>query len=160
MAFIALFSSCKDNLPQRFDSFVSSVENNYSDYTEEYWISADEKYYRLVNEFEERRSSYTSDVKREINSIIARYDYRRFESLVSYVEMNYEEFSEDDWIGMNERFKELWSEYQGNKHSYNSSEKKKINSVITRYLKVVVMSKVPGLVEWARSLIMDLGFLG
>ena len=67
------FSACKSSLPKRFDSFVTSVENNYASFSEEDWTKANERFEKLFNEYKANRSSYNSEEKKIINSALARY---------------------------------------------------------------------------------------
>ena len=151
--------SCKETLPRRFDSFVSTVEeeSNLLLYTEEYWMDKDSRFKRLYDEYQEKRSSFSSDEKRDLNAAIARYEFQRIDSFVSYVEENDSEFSEDDWLGTNERFLELVREYKENRHAYNSSEKRQIDSVILHYCGIVFRAKIPGVTDKIRSILRELG---
>lgn len=159
LAALVFLSSCRSTLPGRFESFVATVEETCSNssYSEEYWMRTDDKFRKLYDEFQENRSSFSSDLKREINSRIARYEYLRVNSIVSYVEENSFDFSEDDWISANERVMELAREYKENRHSYNSAEKKRIDSVLMHYLGLVIKSKIPGVLDKIMSLLRELG---
>ena len=155
-----ILSSCSnDSLLRRFDSFVSSIEDECYDnsYVEEFWMNADKKFKKLYDEYQSNRSSFNSDEKRELNSDIARYEFQRISSFVSYVEEEGPEFSEDDWLSANERFMELAREYKQNRHSYNSSEKRQIDSVILHYCGIVIRSKIPGVTSKIRSILKELG---
>ena len=92
-----------------------------------------------------------------MNSSIARYEYQRIDSFVSYVEEHTAEFSEDDWLSANERFRELIRDYKENRHAYNSSEKRQIDSAILHYLGLAVRSKIPGVINAVRSILRELG---
>ena len=153
-----VITSCTETLPQRFDSFVSAVEeeSNVLSYTEEYWMDKDSRFKRLYDEYQEKRSSFSSDEKRDLNAAIARYEFQRIDSFTSYVEENASEFSEDDWLGANERFLELVREYKGNRHAYNSSEKRQIDSVILHYCRIVLRLKIPGVTNKIRSILREL----
>ena len=95
----------------------------------------------------------------------------RFDAFVSSVEKNYSEFSEDEWNAANEKFEEFYQQYQENKSSYNSEEKKQINSAIVRYGKVIaksgveevagvfedITSQIPILIDEAKNFLEELG---
>ncbi len=153
-------ASCKNTLPKRFDSFVSAVEAECSaavSYSEEYWMDADRRFRKLYDEFQAAKSSFTSDEKRVINSDIARYEYQRIDSFVSYVEGQSSEFSEDDWLSANDRFLELALEYKDNRHAYNSREKRQIDSAIIHYCGLVIRSRIPSVIDKGRSILRELG---
>jgi len=98
----------------------------------------------------------------------------RFNSFVSSVEKHYESYSEDDWNKANDKFEKLFDEYKENMSSFNSEEKKEINSALVRYAKVVAKSSygkvkgtieeistyVPGIIDGAKSLLKGLGISG
>lgn len=69
----ALFTSCKNTLPSRFESFVSSVENHSASYSPEDWTKANDRFNKLFQEYKDNRSSLNSEQKRRINSAIVRY---------------------------------------------------------------------------------------
>lgn len=69
----ALFTSCKNTLPSRFESFVSSVENHSASYSPEDWTKANDRFNKLFQEYKDNRSSLYSEQKRRINSAIVRY---------------------------------------------------------------------------------------
>ena len=129
-AAVALFLvSCTDSLPKRFASFLSAVEadcldHSYSDFLdlEAYWMKVDESFNKLYNEY--KSNTFPSDVKRDLNACIARYEYLRIDSFVSFVNDCSNSFSEDDWLIATDKILELAREYKENRHSYNSSEKK------------------------------------
>lgn len=159
MTLTLILSSCTNSLPQRLNEFVSSVEEECSvhSYVEEYWMNADNKFKKLYDEYQSNRSSFNSDEKRELNAALARYEFQRINSFVSYVEEKGPEFSEDDWLSANERFLELAREYKQNRHAYNSSEKRQIDSVILHYCGIVIRSKIPGIANKIRSILRELG---
>lgn len=160
MTMTLILSSCsKNSLLRRFDAFVSSVEENCSvnSYVEEYWMNADKKFKKLYDEYQSNRSSFNSDEKRELNADLARYEYLRFNTFVSFVEEEGSEFSEDEWLSANERFLELAREYKQNRHSYNSSEKRQIDSIILHYCGIVIRSKIPGVASKVRAILRELG---
>lgn len=142
---------------QRINSFVSYVEKNSSKFSEDDWLGANERFKILYDEYQEKRSFFTSAEKRDLNSAIARYEFQRINSFVSYVEENASEFSEDDWLGANERFIELAREYKENRHAYNSSEKRKIDSAILHYFGLVLRSKIPSAIDKIRLILRELG---
>ena len=65
--------SCKSTLPLRFDAFVSSVEKHYESYSEEDWDKVEDKFEKLFDEYEQNRSSYSTDEKKKINDALVRY---------------------------------------------------------------------------------------
>ena len=168
-ATVFIAASCTDSLPRRFASFLSKVEtecpdyaySDYSDYLEleEYWMNVDEEFHKLYEEYAAKRSSFSSDVKRDINAGIARYECLRINSFVSFVEECSEDFSEDDWLNVNEKITELAREYKGNRHSYNSGEKRRINSEFLHYFGIVLRSKTSDLIGKVRDLLRELGLL-
>lgn len=98
----------------------------------------------------------------------------RFDSFVTSVEKHYESFSEDDWNKANDKFEKLFDEYKENMSSFNSEQKKEINSALARYAKVVaksgynkvmdtleeISSYVPGIIDGAKSFLKSLGISG
>ena len=157
-----LLVSCTDSLPRRFASFLSAVEDecldrSYSDYLdlEEYWMKVDEKFDKLYDEY--KSNTFPSDVKRDINACMARYEYLRINSFVSFVEEHSGDFSEDDWLIANDKILELAREYKENRHSYNSSEKRKIDAIILHYAGIVLRTKTSGLIRTVREILRELG---
>ena len=75
LAVVAVLSltSCKETLPNRFDSFVDKVEKNAGSYTEADWNAANDKFEKLVDEYQENKDSYTSEEKKQINAAIGKY---------------------------------------------------------------------------------------
>lgn len=73
MAVTLIVSSCKETLPRRFESFVSSVEKRSDSFSEEDWAKANEKFKKLFNEYKENKSTYSSTEKKAINAAIVRY---------------------------------------------------------------------------------------
>ena len=155
---ILVLASCTESLPRRFEAFVSSVEEDCSflSYEEGYWMEKDRRFKILYDEYMSKRSSFSSEEKRDLNAAIARYEYRRINSFVSYVEENASELSEDDWLGLNERFLEMAREYKENRHAYNSTEKRRIDSAILHYCGIVIRSKIPGITDKIRSILREL----
>lgn len=98
----------------------------------------------------------------------------RFESFVSSVEKHSSSYSQDDWTKANDKFEQLFDEYTENRTSYNSEEKKEINSAIARYAKAAaksgideitnsiseITSQIPALIEGAKSFLQELGLTG
>lgn len=70
---LASVTSCKSNLPRRFDSFVSSVEKHADSYSPEDWSKANEKFEKLFNQYKENVDSYNQEQKKQINAAIGRY---------------------------------------------------------------------------------------
>lgn len=65
--------SCTSSLPNRFDSFVSSVEKHYESYSEDDWDRVSDKFEELFEEYRENRSSFNSEQKKDINDALVRY---------------------------------------------------------------------------------------
>lgn len=70
---VLLMSSCVSSLPDRFDSFINSIEKESVSYSEKDWAKANEKFEKLFNEYKENRSSFSYEEKKRINTSIARY---------------------------------------------------------------------------------------
>ena len=75
LAFVAVLSltSCKETLPKRFDSFVNKVEKNAGSYTEADWTAANDKFEKLVDEYQQNKDSYTYEEKKQVNAAIGKY---------------------------------------------------------------------------------------
>lgn len=65
--------SCGSSLSERFNSFVTKVENEYSTYSEDDWTAVNDKYDQLVAEYNETKQSLSPDEKKEISNCIGRY---------------------------------------------------------------------------------------
>ena len=70
---VVSLTSCKETLPQRFDSFVNKVEKNAASYTEKEWEAANAKFEKLVDEYQQNKDSYNSEQKKQINAAIGKY---------------------------------------------------------------------------------------
>ena len=125
-------SSCKETLPRRFDSFVSSVEKNYTTFSEDDWNTANDKFSKLFSEYKENRSSYNSDEKKRINNAISRYAVVVAKSGIGTVVNS---------------FKEICSQIP--------SIVDEIGSVISE-----IGSQIPSLVDAAKSMLKELGISG
>ena len=60
-------------LPERMDKFVDNVEKNYTNYTQEDWEAANEKFEALCNEYQEKKGSLTQDQIKQVRSAMGRY---------------------------------------------------------------------------------------
>ena len=60
-------------LPQRMDKFVDNVEKNYSNYSQEDWEAASEKFEALCNEYQQNKGSLTQDQIKQVRSAMGRY---------------------------------------------------------------------------------------
>ena len=151
-------SSCM-SFPQKIDSFVTSVEEecDQSSYSEEYWMSKDQQFQKYIDKYQAKKSSFSSEEKREINSSIARYEFQKINSFVTFVKDNYSEYSEDDWATANERLKELAQGYKELRHFFNTREKLAINKLFISYGVVVAGTKISSAISVVRSILQELG---
>ena len=67
------FSACKSTLPARFESFANSVEKKYKSFSEDDWNKANDKFFKLMDEYKKNKSSYNSEQKKRINASIRKY---------------------------------------------------------------------------------------
>ena len=67
------FTSCKETLPQRFDSFVNKVEKNAASYSAADWEAANAKFEKLVDEYQQNKDSYNTEQKKQINAAVGKY---------------------------------------------------------------------------------------
>ena len=73
--FFALFMiSCSASLSTKFDDYVTQVELDCRDWTEDEWEFSLEEYNRLLQEYENNYSTLTQEEKDAINRAIGRYN--------------------------------------------------------------------------------------
>lgn len=82
---------------------------------------------------------------------------KRFEIFVNQVEKRYTNFSEDDWAKANEHFEKLVKEYQDNKSSFNSDEKKMINESIGRYASILTKAGINTMGDFFKDALDSIG---
>ena len=71
---VVLAASCNlMPLPQRMDKFVDNVEKNYTNYTQDDWDAANEKFEALCNEYQQNKGSLTQDEIKQVRSAMGRY---------------------------------------------------------------------------------------
>ena len=71
---VVLAASCNlVPLPQRMDKFVDNVEKNYTNYTQDDWDAANEKFEALCNEYQQNKGSLTQDQIKQVRSAMGRY---------------------------------------------------------------------------------------
>lgn len=85
--------SCTSSLPNRFDSFVSSVEKHYESYSEDDWDRVSDKFEELFEEYRENRSSFNSEQKKDINDALVRYGKVVAKSECKDIKDTYEEIA-------------------------------------------------------------------
>ena len=68
-----VMTSCKETLPKRFELFVNHVEKRCDSFSEDDWKKANEQFEKLVNEFQENKSSYNADEQKQIRSAATKY---------------------------------------------------------------------------------------
>lgn len=68
-----LMTSCKENLPARFDRLVNYVEKNCDKFSQNDWDKCNDQFSKLVDEYTENRSAYNDEQRKQINSAIAKY---------------------------------------------------------------------------------------
>ena len=70
---VVLAASCNlMPLPQRMDKFVDNVEKNYTNYTQDDWDAANEKFEALCNEYQQNKGSLTQDEIKQVRSAMGR----------------------------------------------------------------------------------------
>lgn len=67
-------SSCASPLSSRLNDYVTEVESNCQNWTEEDWELSQEEYAKLLEEYEVNYDSYTQEEKDAINRAIGRYN--------------------------------------------------------------------------------------
>lgn len=68
-----MMTSCKENLPARFDRLVNYVEKYCDKFSQSDWDKANSQFSKLVDEYTENRNAYNADQRKQINSAIAKY---------------------------------------------------------------------------------------
>jgi hypothetical protein len=68
------FTCCSSPLSCRIDEYVSEVEANHKNWTDEDWELSQEEYAKLLEEYELNYDSYTQEEKAAINKAIGRYN--------------------------------------------------------------------------------------
>lgn len=68
-----MMTSCKENLPARFDRLVNYVEKHCDKFSQSDWDRANSQFSKLVDEYTENRNAYNADQRKQINSAIAKY---------------------------------------------------------------------------------------
>lgn len=68
-----MMTSCKENLPARFDRLVNYVEKHCDKFSQSDWDKANSQFSKLVDEYTENRNAYNADQRKQINSAIAKY---------------------------------------------------------------------------------------
>ena len=76
ISLLALFFlvSCTSSLETRFDEYVTQVESDCRDWTEEDWTLSQEEYAMLLQEYEDNYDTLSSEQKTAINKAIGRYN--------------------------------------------------------------------------------------
>lgn len=120
-------------------------------------MSKDQQFQKYIDKYQAKKSSFSSEEKREINSSIARYEFQKINSFVTFVKDNYSEYSEDDWATANERLKELAQGYKELRHFFNTREKLAINKLFISYGVVVAGTKISSAISVVRSILQELG---
>lgn len=69
-----IISSCASPLSSRLNDYVTKVEINCQNWTEEDWELSREEYLKLIEEYELNYESYTQEEKDAINKAIGRYN--------------------------------------------------------------------------------------
>ena len=73
-ATLVLMNSCKLRpLPERMDTFVTSVEKGSASYSKDDWDAANEKFEALCKEYQEKKGSLTLDQIKQVRSAMGRY---------------------------------------------------------------------------------------
>lgn len=72
--FALTFVSCKSTLPERFDSFVASVEQGAENYSKEEWARADTTFAHLRKEYDKKKESLDTEQKHQIEAAIGKYN--------------------------------------------------------------------------------------
>ena len=133
-------ASCSESLPDKIESFVCDVENNYQTYSENDWTSADERFDALCAKYEEKRPYLSPQEKRQVNDAVGRYVNIslpvKIESFLMDVEQNYQTYSEMDWADAEETIQIFYEEYNDNVNAFSTAEKKRINQLFVRYKKL------------------------
>ena len=68
------FTCCSSTLSSRMNEYVTEVEANCQNWTEEDWELSQEEYAKLLEEYELNYNSYTQEEKDAINKAIGRYN--------------------------------------------------------------------------------------
>lgn len=68
------FTCCSSTLSSRMNEYVTEVEANCQNWTEEDWELSQEEYAKLLEEYELNYDSYTQEEKDAINKAIGRYN--------------------------------------------------------------------------------------
>ena len=68
-----MMTSCKENLPARFDRLVNYVEKHCDKFSQSDWDKTNSQFSKLVDEYTENRNAYNADQRKQINSAIAKY---------------------------------------------------------------------------------------
>ena len=68
-----MMTSCKENLPARFDRLVNYVEKHCDKFSQSDWDKANSQFSKLVDEYTENRNAYNADQRKQIKSAIAKY---------------------------------------------------------------------------------------
>lgn len=66
-------SSCSTMLPERFESFSESVENNAENYNLRKWERKNDKFKEMCAEYKENFTLYTLSDRRKIDNAIVKY---------------------------------------------------------------------------------------
>lgn len=70
---LAFFASCSAPLHSRMEDYIDKVEADCYDWTEKDWELSQERYDRLLKEYEQNYDSYTQEERDAINRAIGRY---------------------------------------------------------------------------------------
>ena len=71
---VSAFASCISPLSNRMDSYVTEVQENCDNWTDEDWELSKEEYAKLLEEYSTNYDSYTQEEKQAINKAIGRYN--------------------------------------------------------------------------------------
>jgi len=68
-----MMTSCKESLPKRIDAFVDQVEKKAPSFSEEDWNKANTQFEKLVEEFQQKRDSFSTEERKQITAAIGKY---------------------------------------------------------------------------------------
>ena len=74
LGIIMTLTSCAAPLSSRMNDYVTEVEQNCSNWTDEQWELSQQEYQKLLDEYRINKDSYTQEEKDAINKAIGRYN--------------------------------------------------------------------------------------
>lgn len=89
-----MLTSCEATLTSRIENFVENAENKCEQWTDEDWEMSQERYQRLLDEYEDNYSQLSQEERNAINKAIGRYNGMIVKKGINNMAKSIEDFGE------------------------------------------------------------------